>query len=375
MKPAPNVPSLAPKMLRTLVLSSWILLVAVCPARDASGQSDSNRSESMVAAALADDDASKARLRRYLAGEGAAAPERIADLAIALIQRLGQLEAVVDFPALRAGVDRVVTTASELLRNSRIIQLGVERGYRPQSPVVALDFGPVGAAAPGFERVDAEDARLGGGRLVLVRGPPGRALAAGIRGVRRIELALPDNAYRVILMTRKKGRSGAAPFGREVRVNGIPFVIGRRATEQWVAAALLPEADVIRPATARTASTPAGEFAFVHRMRAADETGGAVIVEGRATGGKLIIEITPAGTLPTFLTGLLVEPAQRRSDVILGGAARRNVITLLDRLALGEGILSEASRVLTAAKRSAGQPTLLGLRRPILGPSTPRVTR
>lgn len=374
MEPVPHVPDLAIDILRTFVVSSWVLLHATTLTHDAFAQSDQGPADA-VAAALGNDDASGATLRRYLSGQGAGVPARVADVASTLIQRLGQNEAVLGFPRLQVAVDRVVDLAGELLGNSKIVHLGIERRYRPVSPVVALDFGPVGAAAPGFERVDAEDKRLGGTRLVVVRGTAGGVLAAGIRGVERIELDMPDNAYRVVLLTRKKGLGGAAPFGREIRVNGIPFIIGRQAIEEWVSAALLPEANVIKPATVQVARSPAGDFAFVHRMRAAEQTGGAVIVEGRATGGKLIIELKPAGTLPTYLTGLLVEPTQRRSDLVLGGDARRQAITLLDRLALEEQILTEASRVLTAAVRSTGQPTLLGLSPPVLAPSTAGAAR
>lgn len=378
MEPVPHVPELANhirRIRRSFIVSSWAMLLATTLTHDAFGQSDQQSSAKAVAAALGDDDASKAILRRYLSGQGAGVPARVADAATTLIRRLGRQEAVLGFPKLRVAVDRVVDQAGELLRNGKIVHLGIERGYRPISPVVALDFGPVGAAAPGFERVDAQDKRLGGARLLVVRGAAGGALAAGIRGIERIELDMPDNAYRVVLLTRKKGLGGAAPFGREIRVNGIPFVIGRQAVEQWASAALLPEANVIRPATLRAARSPAGDFAFVHRMRAAEQTGGAVIAEGRATGGKLIIELKPMGTLPTYLTGLLVEPTQRRSDLILGGDARRQTITLLDRLALEELILSEASRILTAAVQSTGQPTLLGLSPPVLGPPSAGGTR
>lgn len=329
-----------------------VLTLAVCAAAHADGPAHSVVFDP-VAAAFDGTAPGRAALLRYLAGGNDRLPVETAGLATAVIADLARRAAITDQASLKEAVDRVVDVSSAALSNARIYHLGIEDGYRPVAPVLAADFGPVGPSAAGFVRVEAGDPRIRGRALNVVKGDGrGGVLGTGILGIERIELTLPEDSYRIVLLTRRSGRGGAVPFGRGVAVNGVPFRLDSNASEWWVSAVLLPSIETELGAVLgarRPVGAAADEFRFVHRMRSATRVGGAMIVEGWAARGKLVIELTPASGRPTYLTGLLVEPASKWSDLVLGTAARNTVVTLHQRLGFREQVLAAAAKVVHMA--------------------------
>lgn len=351
--------------LRLLHMPGWCLCVAtaVGPAAAASGETGARADPAILTAVLHDGAGHRERLRRYLSERYDAPPDRVARLAMSLIGALEGRAADIGFERLRETADRIVRTTGALLAATRILALGVEAGYRPESPLLALDLGPAGAPAGGFARVDSRDRRMDGRHMTEVRGDPGTVLGTGVRGVERLELKLPDGAFRVLLLTPAADRGGPAPFGREIRVNGISYTVARPAGERWISAALLPAKGPARPA-APALSTARDGFAFVHRARGAAENGGVVVLEGHADDGKLILDFMPAGAIPVFLSAILVERAGLSSELVLGGEAIRYVTSLRDRLDFEEQVASEARGMLERVIEATGRRSLFELPRP-----------
>ena len=87
-----------------------------------------------------------------------------------------------------------------------------------------------------------------------------------------------------------------------------------------------------------------------------------------ARGGKLIIELKGFNNSRSYLTGLMVEPAEETSDLVLSREAADTLVPPQLRLALEENILAAAADVLSDIDPAQGDPELVELPEPILDP-------
>jgi hypothetical protein len=285
----------------------------------------------------------------------------VARRAAAIIRQLGALRSKLKPGDLLGAVDRVVHVAARSLSYASVMRMAVADNYRPESAVLAWDFGPSHRQPmPGFERVIPDDKRLLGDEMAgRFQASRNSFLADGISGVRKIELDLSDGDYRIILMTRNVEDPGLAtlPFGGEVRINGVPLIVNGRGPANWLDHALLDRSGV---RLASGAFDRAGGFLTgnVGREAAAlfqPQQGGAIVLEGSAQDGKLVIELRNFGTANSYLTGLIVEPPDKVSDLMLSRSALESVIPLDVRVALETEILLVAAETVQGIAPAAGQ--------------------
>ncbi len=297
---------------------------------------------------------------RYLRADGAA-PADVARRAAELIRKLAAARAALSPQQLLGAVDQVSHVAARSFSLATVMQLAVANDFRPDNATLAWDFGPRGGTPmTGFERVPPDDRRLTGeGIAALARDGANPLLAEGIAGVRKIVLEVPDGDYRVILMTRDIGLRALTnlPFGTQVKVNGIPLIVNGRGPSSWVQSALLGRRDLrsvgtgFRQVGGHLIGDLAAEVGALYR----DQLGGALLIEGRATGGRIVIELVGFGEEQSYLTGLIAERADKVSNLLLSERAQRSVLPQTVRIALETEILVAAAEAVEGLAPAAGQ--------------------
>lgn len=336
--------------------------------------------DELVERILGGDAGATTEIRNFLIGSERR-PEDIARRATALISRIGGQKAGIGTETLLRVIDRIASSAINMVAGSQILKVGIDNNYVPRRAIVAWDFGPPdGNVAPGFERVQPGDGRLGGAKLDGLRRPSeSDMLNDGITGVERIEADVPDGDYRIMMFTQNLGDRSlmASPFGSEVVVNGTSQSVGQPDPDQWIDTAILSNRGAqATNAQATAGDAPAstsggfisGDLNNVDPELFTRQQGGAMIIPATARGGKLIIELRGAGNSSSYLTGLIVEPASETSDLILSREAARSMVPPELRLALEENILAAAADVLAGVDPAAGDPELVELPEPILDP-------
>ena len=83
--------------------------------------------------------------------------------------------------------------------------------------------------------------------------------------------------------------------------------------------------------------------------------GVAIIIEGQSSDGKLVIELIGFKNDTTYLTGLIVEPLEQVSDVVLSSPALRKQISLRSRLSLEAKVLAAAAEAVSGIEPEAGK--------------------
>ncbi|CAN0545000.1 unnamed protein product, partial [Laminaria digitata] len=274
-------------------------------------------SSDLIKRALAGDDEALAALQAYLRGTDAKSPQAVAQRATALIAQIGREKDDSSTEALLGVIDRIASSAINLVSGSQIVRLGVDTDFVPTRALIAWDFGPPdGPIAPGFERILPNDERIGGADLDGLRRPAdSELLNDGIAGVERIEADLPDGEYRIIMMTQNLGddKLMGNPFGNQIVVNGSALSVGQPSPDDWVRDAVFSNRGLQNtsgqvaqgPGANGFVSRDLGEFdpALFQRQQ-----GGAIVVQAVARGGKLIIELRGFPSGRSYLTGLIVEP-------------------------------------------------------------------
>ena len=335
-------------------------------------------SSELVERALAGDPGAFTEIRQFLAGSGVKSAEEITRRTTQLIAQIGRQKAGVSPEALLRVIDRIASDSINLVSGSQVVRLGVDNDFVPTRALIAWDFGPPdGNVAPGFERILPNDGRIGGAALDGLRRPAeSELLNDGIAGVERIEADLPDGEYRIILMTQNLGdrRLMSNPFGSEVVVNGTSLNVSQPDPDQWLQNAVLSNRGLQDVAGRVPQPGSPGAGFGVSNLDSFDpalfrrQFGGAIIVTATARGGKLIIELKGFRNARSYLTGLMIEPVEQTSELLLSEEAVQALVPSELRLALEENILAAAADVLADLDPAAGDPELVELPEPILDP-------
>lgn len=340
---------------RAAALVMALALVPAAPARPATPP-PADISDTLTRILAAPDH--QAAISRFI-GAGRRPAAVIARRARALIRGLRARREGIEPTAFLGAIGQISMLASRAFATTAIMGFAVGGKYRPENVVVALDFGPPdGAVMPGFERVTGDDPRIEGEILMLHRPNTNALLSDGLAGIEKISFPLDPGEYRVILITQNLGDPAVSrlPFGREVRINGVPMRITRSAFVHWRYQALLAGGRVRLPVTGgyRTGTLPAEGAPLFARQQ-----GGAVILEAKTTSDKLIIELSDFAGARSYLTGLLVERLGMVSDFALSASARRGIVSLRQRLELEAEVLAEAARAIGDILPAAGPQTPL----------------
>lgn len=235
-------------------------------------------------------------LKQYLAG-AAASPDEIARRALDVVQQLKDSGLVRDPALMVMAAERVTQAVKDTLSSAKIVQVKIDREFRPPAGVIALDFAPADAKVrEGFQRVLPNDPRVSGKDIQGLRRPGDDSdmLGDGIVGVEKISVPMPDGEYRVTLMTESIGdaTTSLSPFGQKIMANGKEISIAQSAPDAWLKQQVLSNKGL-------------GGF-----ETATERQGGAVTMTVKVTGGKLDMGFDlGGGALKTYMTGMLIEPA------------------------------------------------------------------
>jgi hypothetical protein len=300
-----------------------------------------------------------AAIPRYLS-VGNPAPSDVVQRAVSLMRTLGDQKKALKPSDLFQVVSRVSTLATRALTKTSITRLAVSSDYKPRNAMIALDFGPAdGKVMDGFTRVVPGDLRVSGKRVSALRRPEDSALLSdGLSGVKTISIDVPVGSYRIILMTQDLGDPRFnAPLGREIRINNIPFLVSRGGPGQWTRDALLSgnSSSLDRSGLKFAGGYLSGDLSQALKRQKSPQMGGAIIIEGQSSDGKLVIELRGFKTDTTYLTGLIVEPLKQVSDIILSRPAHRKQISLRSRLSLEAKVLAAAAEAVSGIEPEAGQ--------------------
>jgi hypothetical protein len=314
----------------------------------------------MVVNALTKSRESLQALNQYLTGNGAS-PQQVTRRATELIQALGRQRGVAKADDLLLAIDRVTALTSRSLAKSEIIQLAVDQDFRPAKGTMALDFGPPdGTVHPGFERVVPGDARITGSKINGLRRPAESGLLSdGVSGIERIKVKVAKGSYRIVLMTQNLGdqRLSGDPFGRQIRINGVPVLIASSQPAKWRAEGMLTNrgAALVGDAGQRAGGFLSGAMGDVAKQIHARQQGGAIVIEVGADAEEIDLELIGFGEdSNSYVTGMLVEPLDQLSDLVLSPEARQTLMPLEVRLALEAQVVAAAAAVIEQVAPDAG---------------------
>lgn len=318
--------------------------IAPATAQDTPQTSGAGVPPAVLQGALNGTPAGIAALRAYLMSAGS---EAIPRLSQNVFQALKENQDNADPQALIRAVNRVANVGTSMVAVGRVMHAAVDSSYVPPQGTVALDFGPPDkTTAKGFERTLVSDPRLQGTNMRPVRRPgDSDLLSDGIRGIEKITLNVPDGSYRIILMTQNLGESKLmeSPFGREVKVNDSAVAVSDDLPQSWI------DEGVLTSRGADLVTREGGAHKLVEQQDA-----GFLVVEAAAVNGQLVIELKGAGSSGTYLTGLIVEPQNQPSSLVLSDTASQIVKEYEQRELLQVAILERAAEVLTDISPAAG---------------------
>jgi hypothetical protein len=336
-----------------------LLLAAAAPAhaQDSNDVGAPQPSRDAVMGALNGGGAGLDVLRSYF--NGGAPPKDLVGRVDRLISALRDRIGTNDTQTLLAALDRVVQEARASLDAAHVIQLVVDPTFVPTGALVGLDFGPAGAPpAPGFERVTPGDPRLGGELTTQQVSGEGGIQADGISGLKSIKFKVPgDDAgpYRILLATRNLPNPDFRNsfFGQRIEVNGVVSEVRGQLPAEWLGFGMLgePSGGVLGTA-AEGDMLRTGTFGPSQFDEAARQQGGAIMIETYAVNGEIDIQLP--SEVPTFLTALIVERADRPSELVLTPEARDAILPLDARLAIEAEIQALAAALLEEIAPAAG---------------------
>jgi hypothetical protein len=260
-------------------------------------------------------------------------PEAIADLAVAMIGGLAgdPLETFAQSSA-------IADAAAIELRATPVVRAAVDAGYRLPDGAEGWDLGPSGGPGlSGFTPVGDADARaIGPGLRSLNVAGAGPLLSGGLLGVERVAVAVPDGDYEVLLLAAGTGDAAAgSPFGAAVTVNGRRHPLIAPAVEDWIGFGLLT-----RDPTAVASASREG-------------AGGAVRLLATVADGVLAIDLDAAEGSPTYLAGIVLNPASAPTQFVLDPATAAYLADLAERVAAAEERIAAAIAALLAGVATA----------------------
>ena len=279
----------------------------------------------------------------YIRGDGES-PELVTARALALIKAVGASPLASDPNRRHSAFEKIAAGHRAAIAISPVMRVSIDREYRPPARALGYDLGPDGSpVAPGFVGIGPSAGVLSGNLVPVQRQGGDPLMHDGIMGGRAGAIPLEPERKRAILLTDNSGdpRTAASPFGSEIWVNGRRMYIGDGTLRPWRRQTYLTNrGPSIAAQSVSAAPTGASTAQFTPSA-----TGGVISFEFELTGPTMRIEFRhpPGRNLETYLTGLIVEPADGPNsltetlDALLWG------ITAGDRLDL-EALVAAAIR-------------------------------
>lgn len=261
---------------------------------------------------------------------GRASPGGISERALDLIGALSETDAAQDATLLADTAAAISDAADTAMSSLKIIKVSVLDDFKLDRGALGFDFGPPdGETMDGFTRVTAGDPRLANQPVRAMRRPNGDALLTdGIEGLRRFAVDVPNGRWRVVLLTDNTGVEDQIeqPFGQKLEINGVALPVANQAPENWVDEAFLGRSGTsIRNAGSNAASESltqptaleGGRLEQARSKATGTGSGGMIVTDIDVRDGAISLNIAEITQGNTFITGLILEPAEAGGTLAL----------------------------------------------------------
>ena len=267
-------------------------------------------------------------------------PEDVTRRAVSVLRALMEIPGMREnYDALVLAADRVAQAASNIFNTGSIMRLTIDKDYKLPTRATAMDLKPAdGEPAPGWQNVTPRDQRLAGKGMQGIRRPGGEPLVSdGIIGVEGVDLNLPKDLYRVIVMTDDFGANsiGNAPinyFGDEMVVNDTTVKVNKTDPDTWTETAYLTNkalklgtaapdgsAGKSRQSGGGQAGSGGGGSSGDSVDNPSTKTAGVVVVETDSPSDRVAMQFVSEGqkgrSPKTYIVAILVEPIEQPSSV------------------------------------------------------------
>nr|MBC8242105.1 hypothetical protein [Alphaproteobacteria bacterium] len=290
-----------------------------------------------------------------------------------LIKALTKTKAPNDPAALQGAITAIAQAARQALFAPPIARVRSMDNFQLSPHSHGFDFGPPDSAAmPRFQHITAKDERLAGANRRALRRPSSDELFSdGVVNVEKFTADIPNGKWRVVLLTDDLGigKSLTNPLGQNIRINGNSVRIAQTDPASWLTTGILS-------GTGGQTTTGGQGGQTVGQKKNGDNggAGGMVIIETEVVNGKLVIDLEKLQGLSTYLTAIIVEPADEKSNFDLREEARDHYRYDSERLAATNARIDEQiGAVLSEIATAAGPQQIaaaLGIEQPAVEPNT-----
>ena len=220
-------------------------------------------------------------------------PEEIAQVALSLIAGLEG-----DPQQLQAAIDMVSGAASTAMTSLPVYRVTMSDDFRLPEGARGWNFGSAGNEVTDFRTVTPEDMGLPAGAA----GGGDGLFGEGISGVDSFSALVPDGAYRLIVLTGD-GSGSPHPLGTSITFGSVTRPVSAAGPEDWLEPAALGAPQTASGGGSALASPAPGASMTV------SASGGATMLVAQVSGGRMHVEIGTDGSAPTYITGMIIEPA------------------------------------------------------------------
>ena len=233
-----------------------------------------------------------------------------------LIKALSSNPLMSDPFKMQEAADRIIDAATQSLNSLLVVPLFLGESITLPPGSFAYDFGPADLDSQiGFEKVAPDDERVTGDFMWAARPLNGESTTtSGIHGVRTFKMNVPNGRYRLILIVGDPGAQALnRPLGGSVSSNGSIHPVAWIDPQDWLGYESLTATELAggRPETVGTV--------------------GIFVVEVEVTTGILEIGLLGGDGLgATFLSAIVVEPADSEASILATAAIPREEISIDD---------------------------------------------
>jgi hypothetical protein len=269
------------------------------------------------------DDGMKA-LQEFLQGDGAD-PEVVTKRAISLLRALQDTPASQNYEILTKAAERITEAASNVFNTGSVMRLTIDADYQKPDGSFAFDLQPPdGNVGGGWEEVLPRDERIAGQELRGLSRPGGHPVTAdGILGVEEFNVNVPNNMWRVIVMTEDLGAGTAGGeevsyFGDVMRINDQSLEFKKTKPEDWSNTAFLTN-EILDVGSFASEGTEMSQDQIAGLIGdAKTKEAGVVVTETESLNNGINLQFvnnSGGAQRRTYVVGVLVEPIEKESSV------------------------------------------------------------
>lgn len=276
-----------------------------------------------ILGALSGSDNGMLALQQFLQGDGAS-PEIVTKRAISVLRALKDTPASKNYEILTKAAERITEAASNIFNTGSVMRLTVDADFQKPDGSYAFDLQPPdGNLGGGWEEVQPRDERVAGQELRGLSRPGGEPVTAdGILGVEEFNVDVPNNMWRVIVLTedlgsRTAGGEEVSYFGDVLSINDQTIEFKKTEPEDWSNTAFLTN-EILDVGSFQSEGADMSDEQISGLIGdATTKEAGVVVSETEAING-INLQFTNNSGGPqrrTYVVGVIVEPIEVESSV------------------------------------------------------------